>query len=154
MWTKVTKMLKQKKKKADSRVDWSFICHSQSQKVSKCSFSPLPDPFFSLQSFICHPLRMCDRFQTHGEGETMCCDPQYRPPAQSLASTPSPSRLRGAWPPPSPALPPSLPPESIVVWHRTNDLLRSMHHRAVHHQQWPAMWFRWESACRTRSYCS
>lgn len=47
--------------------------------------------------------------------------------------------------------PPLPPPESIAPRHHTNDPLKPMHHSAVHHQQWSAMWFSTErEAARTR----
>lgn len=130
-------------------IDPSFVTVTakKSKITSNCSFFPLPPPFFSSQSFFHHPLQVCDRFQTGWEGRTMCCDPQYRPPAQRLASTPSPSRPWGglaAAPLPASRPPPLFtppPPESIALRHHTNDPLKSMHHSTVHHQQWPAMWF-------------
>lgn len=137
-------------------LDWSFICQNHgkiSKNTSNCSFFSTSSPFLSSKSFFHYPLQVCDRFQTGWEGRTMCCDPQYRPQAQRLASTPSPSRPWGGrgWPPPlcppplswsPPLLPP--PPESIALWHHTNDPPKSMHHSTVHHQQWLAMWFRSE----------
>lgn len=128
---------------------WWMPHLSQSQKKiqkSLCSFFT-SFPFFSSQSFFHHPLQGCDRFQTGWEGRTICFDPQYHPPAQCLAPAPSPSRPRGAGPPPLCPPPTSThqpPPESIALRHHTNDPLKSMHHSTVHHQQWPAMWLKTE----------
>lgn len=105
-------------------LDWSFICQNHGEKsknTSNCSFFSTSSPFLSSKSFFHHPLQVCDRFQTGWEGRTMCCDPQYRPQAQRLASTPSPSRpWGGAWPPPLCPPPLSWSPPSTTTTTRIN----------------------------------
>lgn len=131
-----------------SRPDWSLICHSHRKKNPKVCLTVL---FFSTSSpslfstvFLSPSITSVWQVTDGWRGENNVLWPSVLPSSSAPGSNSlSQQAVGGRAAAPLPASLPT-PPESIALRHHTNDPLKSMHHSTVHHQQWPAMWFRRE----------